>query len=345
MSVFSHKDFDGHQQVSFRCDEKTGLKAIIAVHNNNLGPALGGCRMFDYNSDEEALSDVLRLSRGMTYKSAMAGLPLGGGKSVIIGNPRSQKNRELLLAMGDFVESLGGAYVTAEDSGTGVSDMRTIAERTAHVSGVDENAKYGGDPSPSTAYGVYKGIEAAVAFKLKSDLRGVRVAIQGVGNVGYHLARFLSEAGAEVFGADINEANLQKAEADFGLQRLPLPSVLGADVDVLAPCAMGGAVSYESVHGIRASIVAGAANNQLAQPEQGEILMQKGVLYAPDFVINAGGIIDAYYQFADIDDRPTMIAKIEEIGATLTRIFELHAEKQICTAVIAEQLAEEKFKA
>ena len=197
MSVFSHREFDNHQQVAFFKDKKTGLKAIIAVHNTNLGQALGGCRMWPYATDEEALTDVLRLSRGMTYKSALANLKLGGGKAVIIGDPRSQKSDELLYAMGDFIEGLGGRYITAEDSGTSVPDILKMSQRTSYISGVDKASDHGGDPSPSTAYGVFVSLREAVTYKLgRANLQGLRVAIQGLGNVGYRLAEYLHEAGA-----------------------------------------------------------------------------------------------------------------------------------------------------
>ena len=213
MSVFSAPSFDQHELVAFHSDADSGLKAIVAVHNSNLGPAVGGCRMFPYMSDEAALDDVLRLSRGMTYKSALAGLPLGGGKAVIVGDPHRHKSRELLLAMGRFIDSLGGRYVTAEDSGTSVADMKVIGEQTAFVSGATSRQRFGGDPSPYTAYGVYCGIRAALRFQRGSDsLQGVRVAIQGVGSVGFHLAERLVRQGADVIVADVNAVNLARAE-------------------------------------------------------------------------------------------------------------------------------------
>ena len=239
MSVFDHQDFDHHEFVAFREDPATGLKAIIAVHNSTLGPALGGCRMFSYASHEAALSDVLRLSRGMTYKSALAGVALGGGKSVIIGDPQRQKSRPLLLAMGEFINQLNGLYITAEDSGTGVNDMATIGEKTPYVTGFIKGEAQAGDPSPITAYGVYQGIVASVAHQFKSDLKGVRVAIQGVGNVGFHLARLLTEAGARVYAADINTVNMQRAVDQLGVTGISLEKILSLDVDVLSPCALG----------------------------------------------------------------------------------------------------------
>ncbi len=341
MNVFDHPDFDHHELVAFKDDPASGLKAIIAVHNSTLGPALGGCRMFSYASNSEALSDVLRLSRGMTYKSALAGIALGGGKSVIIGNPQQDKSRQLLLAMGDFINSLSGSYITAEDSGTGVADMAIMGEKTPYVSGVITGEEHGGDPSPITAYGVYQGVVAAVAHKFKSDLQGVRIALQGIGNVGFHLARQLTEAGATVYAADINPANMQRAVNQLGVIELPLEGILGADVDVLAPCALGGAISVNTIDTIKASVVAGAANNQLATADMGECLKQRGVLYAPDYVINAGGIIDVYYQTQGVRDRKIVDEHVGRIGNTLKTIFTRSDQTGSATSAIADELAEE----
>ncbi len=344
MSVFCHPDFDQHELVAFKEDEASGLRAIVAVHSSRLGPATGGCRMFAYADEHAALADVLRLSRGMTYKSAMAGIPLGGGKAVIIGDPAQHKSRDLLLAMGDFVQGLNGAYVTAEDSGTGVSDMAVIAERTRHVSGVVKGESGGGDPSPTTAYGVYQGIRAAVRFRFNSDLKGVRVALQGVGNVGYHLAKFLVDEGADVLVADINTRNIDRAVSDLGVTPVALSDILSADVDVLAPCALGGAISEASVDDIKATIVAGAANNQLDTAEMDAALMSRGILYAPDYVINAGGIIDVYYQTQGQRDQEMLREHVDHIGNCLTEIFERSAKTGQATGAIADAMAEEIFK-
>lgn len=341
MSVFDHADFNNHQMVAFKNDPATGLKAIVAVHNNVLGPAMGGCRMFPYSSSDAALSDVLRLSRGMTYKSALADLPVGGGKSVIIGNPHSDKNKDLLRAMGDFIESLSGQYTTAEDSGTSVSDMAVMAQRTQYVAGMIESEKHGGDPSPITAYGVYQGICAAVEYRYKSDLKGVRIALQGVGNVGYHMVEMLTKAGAEVYAADISKKNIARVVNDFGVTELSLDEVLCADVDVLAPCALGGAISYKSINSIKAGIVAGAANNQLLNPEMGGELLARGILYAPDYVINAGGIIDVYYQLQGIRDTDRIENHVLGIKKTLLEIFQRSEKEGIPTSQIADALAED----
>ncbi len=345
MAVFSNPAFDQHEQVAFGFDRESGLRAIIAVHNSKLGAAVGGCRMFPYVSDDEALYDVLRLSRGMTYKSALAGLPFGGGKSVIIGDPRSDKTPELLCAMGDFIESLGGSYVAAEDSGTGVADIRAMSERTAHVSGLQDGAEHGGDPSPSTAYGVYLGIRAAVQHRLGADsMKGLRVAIQGLGNVGFHLAGFLIADGASVVGADVNADNLQRAIDVHGIDVVDPARILTEQADVLAPCAMGAVLTQESIDALRVGIVAGAANNQLADELQANHLWDRGILYCPDFLINAGGIIDVYHQRMG-SGRDTMREHVERIETNLQEILYRSDRAARSPHLVAEELAEEYLAA
>lgn len=339
MTVFHHPDFDQHQTVAFHTDEQTGLKAIIAVHNTTLGASMGGCRMYPYDSEEHALTDVLRLSRGMTYKSALANIPVGGGKSVIIGDPHQHKTRELLLAMGLFIDSQNGRYIGAEDSGTSVADLATMAEKTKHVSGVYSDAEHGGDPSPSTAYGVYKGIEVAVDYRLGRDLQGVRVAIQGVGNVGYHLVKHLLGAGAEVTVADINQANLDRVVNEFGVSAVPLDKILSADVEVLAPCAMGAAINKDTISDIKAGIIAGAANNQLDEEKTGWSLAELDILYAPDYVINAGGIIDCYYQTINQATNTVVSEHIDIIGENLKAIFQQSEASGRATSEVANEMA------
>lgn len=349
MTVFTHPEFDNHEHLSFYCDPETGLRAIIAVHNTSRGPALGGCRMFPYASDEEALRDALRLSRGMTYKSALAGLNLGGGKSVIIGDPREHKSEALLEAMGRFLNQLGGLYIAAEDSGTSVADLKVMGRHTAHVAGIAERPGFdgrpsNGDPSPATAYGTFVGLQAAVRHKLgRSDLEGIKVAIQGIGNVGYRLARHLKEAGAQLWVYDIHQDQVKRAVDELGATAVSANEILSLPVDVVAPCAMGAVLNDDSIKHLQAPIVAGAANNQLASPRHDNALWNRGILYAPDFVINAGGIIDVYYERQGPD--PQAVRRhVEAIGNTLDEIFARSANEGLPTGVIANQLAEERFK-
>ena len=351
MSVFTQQDFADHEQVVFCSDDKTGLKAIIAIHNTNLGPALGGCRMWPYASEDEAVCDVLRLSRGMTYKSALAGLKLGGGKSVVIGNPRTDKTPALLDSLARAIDRLGGRYIAAEDSGTGVPDMQHMRKRTPFVAGVEEKPSdegmRSGDPSPSTAYGTFVGIRAAVRERLGRDsLEGLRVAVQGIGNVGYDLARRLHAAGAELWVSDIDSRALARAEAELGATVIAADEIFAIDVDVFAPCALGAVINDRTLPQLKASIVAGAANNQLAEARHGLALMNRGILYAPDYVINAGGIIDVYYEHAGLDaGRSALIAHIDRIDDNLTEIFARSRREERPTGEVADAIAEERFKA
>ena len=332
----------------FVSDDKSGLKAIIAVHNSNLGPALGGCRMWPYASEEEAVRDVLRLSRGMTYKSAMARLKLGGGKSVIIGNPRTDKTPALLAAFARALEQLNGRYIAAEDSGTSVADMKFMTQFTQHVAGIhdkpsDEGTR-SGDPSPATAYGTFIGIQAAVKERLGRDsLDGLRVAVQGVGNVGYDLARQLKEAGAQLWVTDIHREPLVQAGRELGATVVAPDEIFGLDVDVFAPCALGAILNDSTIPQLKASIVAGAANNQLAEARHGVELMKRGILYAPDYVINAGGIIDVYHERIGFE-RAALIRHIEGIRDNLMEVFERAREEERPTAEVADAIAEERFR-
>ncbi len=349
MSVFSHPEFDGHEQVAFRHDQASGLRAIIAVHDTRLGPGLGGCRMWPYVSDDEALTDVLRLSRGMTYKAALAGLPQGGGKSVILGDPRHDKTPALMRAMGRFVDSLGGRYIVAEDSGTSVPDIRLMAEMTHHVGGLADSASIAagrtGDPSPATALGVFIGIQAAVRAALgRDDLHGLRIAIQGVGNVGYRLARHLHEAGARLWVTDLHQPAVDRAVAEFGATPVAMAAIHALDVDVFAPCALGAVLNERSIPKIKARVIAGAANNQLAKPRDGLRLLEHGLLYAPDYVINAGGIIDIHYEGPGYD-AAVVHAHLQRIGTTLSEIFTRSFATQRPTGEIADAMAEAIFRA
>jgi leucine dehydrogenase len=348
MPVFTHPDFDGHEVVAHRHDAASGLRAIIAVHNTNLGRGLGGCRMWPYAGDDEALTDVLRLSRGMTYKAALADLPQGGGKSVIIGDPRRDKSEALMRAMGRFVDSLGGRYVIAEDSGTSVADMRIMARETRYVGGLaDEKAAAAGrtgDPSPATAYGTFVGIGACVRELLGRDaLAGLRVAIQGVGSVGYRLARHLHEAGARLWVSDLHAPAVERCVKEFGAQAVAPEAIAAVPADVFAPCALGAVINDDTMGRLQARIVAGAANNQLAAARHDRALMERGILYAPDYVINAGGIIDIHYEGPDYDAQRVR-AHLDRIGATLATVFERARREKRPTGEVADRMAEERFR-
>lgn len=348
MTVFSTIDFADHEQVVFCSDDKSGLKAIIAVHNSNLGPALGGCRMWPYASEDEAIRDVLRLSRGMTYKSAMANLKLGGGKSVVIGNPRTDKTPALLEALARAIENLNGRYIAAEDSGTSVADIKYMSQFTKHVAGIvdkpTDNGTRSGDPSPATAYGTFVGIKAAVKERLGRDsLEGLKVAVQGIGNVGFDLARQLKEAGAALWVTDIHRDPLVLAAKELGAIAVPPEEIYGLDVDVFAPCALGAILNDQTIPMLKAKIVAGASNNQLAEPRHGAALMHRGILYAPDYVINAGGIIDVYHERTGFN-REALVKHIDGIHDNLMEIFARARKEERPTGEVADAIAEERFK-
>jgi leucine dehydrogenase len=349
MPVFTAPAFDDHEQVVFCHDRSAGLKAIIAIHNTNRGPSLGGCRMWSYTSEEEALHDVLRLSRGMTYKSAMAHLDLGGGKAVVIGNARTDKTEALLRALGRYVDTLGGRYIIAEDAGTSVEDMRVIGQVTRHVVGIadkvtGEGGMRSGDPSPATAYGVFIGLRAAVKHRLqRDDVDGLRVAVQGVGHVGYRVAKYLHEAGAQLWVSDIYDDQAERAGADLQATVVAPERIYDQDVDVFAPCALGAVINDDTLPRLRAKVIAGAANNQLAEDRHGEELMRREMLYAPDYVINAGGLIDVAHERIGYD-RERMLRHIERIDDTLMEIFERAERQGLPTNVVADHIAEERFR-
>jgi leucine dehydrogenase len=346
MEIFEMREFDGHELVVFGHDASTGLRAIIAIHSTTLGPAAGGCRMWPYATTAEAVTDVLRLSRGMSYKNAMAGLPLGGGKAVIIGDSRKAKTAELFEAFGRLVDSLGGRYITAEDVGTTTTDMSNVARATRYVAGLGAApGQAGGDPGPKTALGVYLGIQAAVKFRLgRADLNGVRVAIQGLGGVGQHLCGLLAADGAELFVADVQPAAAQKACEQFSAHPVAVEEVLALDVEVLSPCALGGVLDSQSIPRLRARIVAGAANNQLAQGQDGTALQAAGILYAPDYIINAGGIISVSREYHGGASEAQVIADIRAIPARLTEIFERARRENRPTNQVADQMARERLR-
>ncbi|WP_297819780.1 Glu/Leu/Phe/Val dehydrogenase dimerization domain-containing protein [uncultured Paraglaciecola sp.] len=347
MSVFEHSEFDGHEHVAFYQDRTSGLKAIIVVHNSNLGSALGGCRMWPYANDEEALRDVLRLSKGMTYKAAMAGLKQGGGKAVIIGDPRTEKTSDKLLAMGKFIDSLSGKYISAEDSGLTVDDLKLMGRQTEHVSGI--YGKYhinsepaDGNPAPSTAYGVFVGLKTTVGHAMNSGLEGVKIAIQGLGHVGMRLAKHLHKQRAILYVSDIHQENIENAVREFSATAVSPQNIYDLDVDVFAPCAMGAILDSDNIARLKVKVIAGAANNQLAREEYGQLLADKGILYAPDYVINAGGIIDIYHQSIISSDKG-LRDHIEKISDTLLEIYRRAQSQGIATNIVANQIAEERF--
>jgi leucine dehydrogenase len=341
MSVFDHPEFDHHESIHHFTDRATGLRAIIAIHSTRLGPAAGGCRRWRYGSSAEALSDALRLSRGMTYKNAVAGLPFGGGKSVILADEQTRNTRELFAAFGRAVDSLDGRYITAEDMGITVEDMRLVRRETEYVSGLPQSGQSaGGDPSPWTALGVFMGIEAAAKARLGADsLKGLSVAVQGVGNVGRALCRLLHKAGARLIVADVNPRNLTRVRNEMPVSELLANELLFADVDVLAPCALGNVLTAETIPRIRAKVIAGAANNQLATDTDGASLADRGILYAPDYVINAGGIISVAREYLGQSSEEEVRPEVSRIPQRLLALFEEAKSTGKPTNTLADELA------
>ena len=345
--LFDSDSFRGHESVSFFHDEATGLKSLIAVHSTALGPAAGGCRMWPYASDEEALRDVLRLSRGMSYKNAMAGLPFGGGKSVIIGDSRQHKSEALLRAFGRSVQSLGGRYITAEDVGISESDIEIIAAQTTFVSGRKQRgAAAGGNPAPKTAFGVFQGMRAAVELKLgRTSLKGLTVAIQGVGQVGYHLCKLLQNEGAKLIVADVNAEAVERCVQEFGARAVSSDEILYVEADVLSPCALGAVLTSANVSKIKAPLIVGAANNQLEGDGVGAALMRKGILYAPDYVVNGGGIISASLEYMGGHDEREVWARVTGIYET-TRVVLIRAMREERPAnEVADEIAASRIAA
>ncbi|MFS8636505.1 MAG: amino acid dehydrogenase [Gemmatimonadota bacterium] len=337
MEIFERIGEYEHEQVIFCYEPAAGYKGIIAIHDTTLGPALGGTRFWNYKSDEEALIDVLRLSRGMTYKAAVTGLNLGGGKAVIIGDPKTTRREAIFRAHGRFVESLKGRYITAEDVGTSTEDMDYVHMETEYVTGVSHKS---GDPSPVTAYGTYRGIKACAKERYGNDsLDGMRIAVQGLGHVGYHLCRYLAEEGAKLIVTDIDEERVQKVVRDFGAEPVGPDRIYSVDAQVFAPCALGAVINDETIPQFKFEIIAGSANNQLAEPRHGDELDRRGILYAPDYVINAGGLINVYGELNGWS-RDRAQRKAGEIYDTLTQIFELAKAQGIPTYQAADRVAE-----
>ncbi len=343
--VFGQLSFDNHEQIVFCNDKDTGLKAIIGIHNTVLGPALGGTRMWKYTNEWEALNDVLRLSRGMTYKSAISGLNLGGGKAVIIGDSKLDKTPELITKFGQFINGLSGKYITAEDVGTTTPDMDLIRKSTPYVTGVSESIGGSGNPSPVTAYGVYMGMKAAAKYQFGSDnLEGKKVLVQGIGNVGETLLDYLTKENAIVYITDLNQSRQEEVSKKYGASIFMSEDIYAADVDIYAPCALGATINDDTIFKIKAKVIAGGANNQLAnEVVHGHILQERGILYAPDFLINAGGIINVYGEIAKYDKAEAM-RRTENIYNTTLSIFDLATSKGITTYQAALTLAEQRIE-
>jgi leucine dehydrogenase len=333
-----------YEEVVFFHDPPTGLRAIVAIHSTTLGPSLGGTRFYPFASDEDALRDVLRLARGMTYKAAAAGLDLGGGKAVIVGDPKRIKSEELLRAYGRFLETLGGRYITAEDIGTNRDDMDLIRRETRYVTGVSPELGGSGDPSPVTASGVYLGLKACVEEAWQEHgLEGRRVAVQGVGKVGYHLVKLLVEdAKAKVVVGDVDVDAVARVVRDFGVETADPDKIHALECDIFAPCAMGGIIRDDTIPELKCRVVAGSANNQLERPEHGEALAELGILYAPDYVINAGGLINVADELQGYNQERAM-ARVESIYRTLREIFHMARDRHISTAAAADAFASERI--
>ena len=341
MNWFEMMREQGHEQVVLCSEPSVGYKGIIAIHNTTLGPALGGTRFWNYGTEEEAIIDALRLAKGMTYKAAVTGLNLGGGKSVIIGDPKMQRREMIFRAHGRFVESLKGRYITAEDVGTSVEDMDFVQMETNHVAGI---AGRSGDPSPVTAYGTYMGIKACAKEKFGSDsVKGLKIAVQGTGHVGYYLCEFLAEEGAQLVVTDIDAARVQTIVDKFGAQSVAPDAIYAVDAPIFAPCALGAIVNDKTLPQFKFEIIAGAANNQLAEPRHGDELQKRGILYAPDYVINAGGLINVYGELNGWSNERSQ-RKAGEIYDTLLQLFELSKKEGLPTYEAADRLAERRIE-
>ena len=339
--IISQMSTMGHDQILFCSDNETGLKAIIAIHDTTLGPALGGTRMWVYNNELEALHDVLRLSRGMTYKNAISNLALGGGKAVIIGDSKTMKSEALFRRFGKFVDSLAGNYITAEDVGISPSDMVWVSKETKHVVGLPGKS---GDPSPVTAFGTYMGMKACSKLRYGSDsLEGKKILVQGVGHVGEYLVEYLSKEGAEIFISDIHEDTISRISGTYGATQIDLNDVYDIEMDIYAPCALGGTLNDDTISRLKCGIVAGAANNQLKDENiHGKALLEKDILYAPDFAVNAGGVINCFSEVEGLSSE-WALKKAEDIYHTIYDIVKRSKDENIPSHIIAMQMAQEKI--
>lgn len=343
--VIGNMQIMGHEQVVFCTDTDTGLKAIIAIHDTTLGPALGGTRMWNYSNESDALQDVLRLSRGMTFKAAISGLNLGGGKAVIIGDATTEKTEALMKKFGEYVDVLGGKYITAEDVGMNTKDMEYVREMTKHVTGIPESMGGSGDPSPVTAYGVYWGMKASAKYKWGSEsLEGKTILVQGVGHVGENLVKHTTEEGAKVFITDINEEKLTEVAEKYGAEIIMGDSIYDMDMDIYAPCALGATLNTDTIKRLKCKIVAGAANNQLEdEVVHGKMIKDKGIVYAPDFLINAGGLINVYSEINGYN-REKSLDKTKKIYDTTLEILLKAEQEDITTHTAALAIAEQRIQ-
>lgn len=344
MEIFKYLEKYDYEQVVICQDKSSGLKAIIAIHDTTLGPALGGCRMWTYATEEQAIEDALRLARGMTYKNAAAGLNLGGGKTVIIGDPFKDKNEEMFRALGRFIQGLNGRYITAEDVGTTVSDMDLIHEETDYVTGISPTFGSSGNPSPITAYGVYLGMKAAAKEAFGDDsLKGRTIAVQGLGNVAYTLCEYLFKEDAKLIVTDINQNAIDRVVNDFNAIAVEPNDIYKQEVDIFSPCALGAIINDETIPQLKAKVIAGSANNQLKDSRHGDIIHEMGIVYAPDYVINAGGVInvaDELYGY----NRDRAMKRVETIYDSIAKIFEISKRDNIPTYLAANRLAEERIE-
>ncbi len=343
MDVFKYMETHDFEQVVLCQDKNSGLKAIIAIHDTTLGPALGGTRMWTYDSEEAALEDALRLARGMTYKNAAAGLNLGGGKTVIIGDPKKDKSEELFRAFGRYVESLNGRYITAVDVGMTEFDIDVINLETDYVAGGSAGAGASGNPSAVTAYGIYVGMKASAKEAFGTDsLKGKKVAVQGVGNVAYTLCEHLHEEGAELFVTDINKEAVQRAVDNFGATAVGLDEIYGLDVDIFAPCALGAIINDDTIPQFKCKVIAGSANNQLKEERHGDKIHEMDIIYAPDYVINSGGVINVADELIGYN-RERALNRVSSIYETIERVFEISKRDEIPSYQAADRLAEERI--
>jgi leucine dehydrogenase len=346
MKIFDYIAKYQYEQLVFCHDPAAGLKAIICIHDTTLGPALGGTRMWNYASEEEAILDALRLARGMTYKNAAAGLNLGGAKTVIIGDPKKDKSEALFRALGRYIQGLSGRYITAEDVGTCVEDMDYIKMETNYVAGLTSTVRSSGDPSPVTAYGTWKGIKACANEIWGSDsMEGRTIAVQGLGHVGFALCKYLHDEGAKLIVTDINEDNITRAVTEFSAKAVQANEIYGVDCDIFSPCALGAIINDDTISQLKCRVIAGSANNQLKEERHGDVITNKGILYAPDFIINAGGVINVYDEMLEggyCHDRA--LRKVESVYGNVKQVIAISKRDRIPTYQAANILAEERIK-